>query len=212
MQSNLVEGASLENDLRRSNGYFVELAMEAICMANNSRELLSQAGFSIEHFIDKVLLGLGGELSNSERIHGPVSLLDPSGFGLSNQDIMLVAVSLLRALGRCNYTGAGAYNDESEIELLEARLRALLESPSWRLTKVLRDLNSGLSRSSQPSVIPSTIAELSPSFSPRAYALLLRTIIRQVKTSRSWRITAPLRSWDGERERWKRTLGKKQNV
>ena len=79
---------------------------------------------------------------------------------------------------------------DKEIKDLEAKLRHLLNSPSWKATRWLRELHTRAARVSSnhdPSLA------LERAFEKMRYLEYLRMQINRIKLSRSWRITRPLR-------------------
>ncbi|MBX9941278.1 MAG: glycosyltransferase family 2 protein [Candidatus Obscuribacterales bacterium] len=196
----LLETTTWHNNQKQWAGYYMELAAESIQIAASSQEILKNIGIEKEVFVDSSLLKLGNDLTHTEATRGRIALNAPGGKLTSNQNTLPVAVTLLRTLGRCQQRGGSADSRAREIELLEERVRELLSSPSWRMTKVLRDWNARLQNDT---AIASSIdwekIDWTENLAQQTYAELLRKIIREIKTSRSWRLTAPLRRWKGKR-------------
>ncbi len=116
-------------------------------------------------------------------------------------------------------TSTGRSHNERLIEALEREVQVLLSSRSWRITKLLRDFSSGPTKVSSaaepeskndltdPNSFPDDVGEkpLTATFKEReipvsseddeqlAYIGYLREQIIQIKMSRSWTITRPLR-------------------
>jgi len=72
------------------------------------------------------------------------------------------------------------------ISSLEDSLRSYLSSPSWRLTRFLRDLNS-MFLDRDPELKGPQSEDL------RSYERHLRKLLKRVKASRSWRVSQPFR-------------------
>lgn len=106
-------------------------------------------------------------------------------------------------LGHDAYMRDRVVKNAKSIRALERKLSTMLSSSSWRCTKPLRDLNR-LIGSSTKAV---DIVELAEKKLPdpvlkgldeqRAYMSYLRKVIGAVRCSRSWRVTAPLRMFQG---------------
>jgi glycosyltransferase involved in cell wall biosynthesis len=85
------------------------------------------------------------------------------------------------------------------IESQERELRRYLNSASWRFTKRLRELNSRLrlpdfaERVQTPEIISLPSNSSTSSVDADSYLLYLRKLIRQVRHSKSWQLTAPIR-------------------
>jgi glycosyltransferase involved in cell wall biosynthesis len=88
--------------------------------------------------------------------------------------------------------------NERRIHTMERRLRKLLSSASWRVTRPLRDINRLLAAKRDDEDITSGALEFKSvsTLSPRqqhSYLKYLRKTTLLVLASRSWRITRPLR-------------------
>lgn len=205
LPSKLVETSALSDTRKQWAGHYMELAAESIKIASNSQEVLSHispSSASREVFIDSTLLKLGTDLTSTELKRGRIGLAAPAGAANINQDVMPIAVSLLRTLGRCQQKGGSKEAKAQEIELLEEKVRALLNSRSWRVTKALRDWNANLQLDvTTPGSLNLAEIDWTQNLAQQTYAELLRKIIREIKTSRSWRLTAPLRRWKAEQYR-----------
>lgn len=200
----LIETTTLQDSHKQWAGHYMDLAAESIQIAANSQEILKNIGVEKEVFVDSSLLKLGTDLTKTESTRGRLALNAPGGILGGNQNTLPVAVSLLRTLGRCQQKGT-ADSRAQEIEMLEERVRQLLNSQSWRMTKVLRDWNARMrTDSAAASSIDWEQIDWTENLAQQTYAELLRSLIKEIKTSRSWRLTAPLRRWKGQRSRSQR--------
>ncbi len=114
-----------------------------------------------------------------------------------NNELIIVRKLLfetLGILGRSSYSPGTIYNSRERITALENRLRGLLESPSWRYTKVLRDTNKLLiDNISAEDRIPESLKQIKNIECSRNYEKYLKDTIKRVKTSRSWRVASTIR-------------------
>lgn len=79
-----------------------------------------------------------------------------------------------------------------KIAKMEVKLGTLLNSPSWHATKILRELKA---RTSVAKPESSTVSSLQTTFvDPESYLSYLEAQVQRIKSSRSWRITRPIRN------------------
>lgn len=212
LQSNLVEASNIADNRRQWAGHYLDLAAEAIRIASSSDEVLKRAGLAREVFLDSTMLQLGTDFTARALQQGGIGLTAPAGAKMTNLNILPVAINLLQTLGRCQVKSSSAEAKADEIAMLEEKLRTLLTSQSWRMTKSLRDWNAALQINALRLTEAGPPTDWRENMSQQTYAELLRRLIREIKTSRSWRMTAPLRRLESKRYDRPDGLRKKANV
>ncbi len=85
------------------------------------------------------------------------------------------------------------YKVLSKIEPLEQEIRTLLSSPSWKITKPLRDFKKRFLSSGAPEIIGVDEAAEYEAFDEHDYFLYLASLRTAILSSGSWSITYPLR-------------------
>ncbi len=183
------------------NKYYIEMSSELLDLKEIWRNNLERLDLDIEVLFDQALLFIAEKFAAYENRNGKngVTCLDPEI--VSQQRLQEMNISIMRTLGRCRYSSAHEIEAESRyILMLEEQLRCLLNTFSWKLTKPMREFKALLL--SNKASEGADLANEEVQIDQQEYACYLRDLIRRVKTSRSWRLTAALRSIDGSARRF----------
>ncbi len=183
-------------------------ATDFIKFVRSSGWILDDAGVGRDHFIEAALDSTAYGVSSawqyrfssgaaSTRAIPASATISEQALWESVHDLREVSLYALRMLGERTTVKEPVPNHWPEIERLEQRVTRLLSSRSWIYTKPLRDINKRWSNGAQPLADSAGLADddgLTQVDRQRSYIRYLRKLIAAVLSSRSWRITAPIRA------------------
>lgn len=183
-------------------------ATDTLKMGSKHEALFARLGLSKEEFIDTAVDGIAAEISKMSEVSFQVgtSEIKRALPQVSPEDFRQLAFYALRRAARgvpiadahtCPTVSAHgqAIRLGEQIVALEAEIREMLASPSWRLTKPLRDLNRALSASKFRDSDAVCDTPLSIGDDQTEYLIYLTMLKFAITQSRSWTITGPLRKY-----------------
>jgi glycosyltransferase involved in cell wall biosynthesis len=179
-----------QSDWLAGNKFYIEISSELLDLKRIWKSNLEQMNLDVEALFDQAILLIASKLAAYEHKQGNNALtrLDPEIFNQAKlQDITL---NVMRTLGRSQYSDIA--RNRKIIVALENQLCTLLNTYSWKITRPMRELKAIVrSSGSSRGLMSKDIADVSQ----EEYAHYLRDVIKKVKTSRSWKLTAALRRY-----------------
>jgi len=185
---------------------YVDLTAEILIAARKWEPLIAAHSIDEREFIDGAILKVACQLALAEDSGKLRNSLTGRSRQIADADAAVhLASKLIETLGRCQLKGTTGTGISEQIKILEARARGLLNSPSWRVTKTLRDakyvVSSKLSKVSGHGQVRTADMDLNAvAMSYEVYIPYLEKSISDITSSLSWKLTKPLRLLTSQRE------------
>lgn len=175
---------------------------ELITLSRKSGWFLQAFGHDEKRFLENAISCLAAQLDNSEKQQFR-SASQPKEDEAEQlrvfQELFCHSINLIHRHSTkapdTDPTVKQRMRNEFTIKVLERRLTSLLRSPSWKMTKNLRDLNRLIvdEKFAGPMYSIDSDYETLTNEQQRRYIQWLRRQIASIKTSRSWKLSYPLR-------------------
>lgn len=173
------------------------LASDIVHLSYAMESSLKKMGKSRHKFVRETLYWLSCALSNlidtgelsEKKLHKDQFLRREDMFGL--KEALFHTMLVLAQSGDGEHTPMGALRRELRIRELEADLRRVMDTPSWTLTRSLREINKLIGSGSDEKATEEFNLSLD---AQEEYIQYLRQSIRRVLKSRSWKLTRHFRN------------------
>lgn len=173
------------------------LASDIVHLSYAMESSLKKMGKSRHKFVRETLYWLSCALSNlidtgelsEKKLHKDQFLRREDMFGL--KEALFHTMLALAQSGDGEHTPMGALRRELRIRELEADLRRVMDTPSWTLTRSLREINKLIGSGGNEKATEEFNLSLD---AQEEYIQYLRQSIRRVLKSRSWKLTRHFRN------------------
>lgn len=173
------------------------LASDIVHLSYAMESSLKKMGKSRHKFVRETLYWLSCALSNlidtgelsEKKLHKDQFLRREDMFGL--KEALFHTMLVLAQSGDGEHTPMGALRRELRIRELEADLRRVMDTPSWTLTRSLREINKLIGSGGDEKATEEFNLSLD---AQEEYIQYLRQSIRRVLKSRSWKLTRHFRN------------------
>lgn len=173
------------------------LASDIVHLSYAMESSLKKIGKSRHKFVRETLYWLSCALSNlidtgelsEKKLHNDQFLRREDMFGL--KEALFHTMLVLAQSGDGEDTPMGALRRELRIRELEADLRRVMNTPSWTLTRSLREINKLIGSGGDEKATEEFTLSLD---AQEEYIQYLRQSIRRVLKSRSWKLTRHFRT------------------
>jgi glycosyltransferase involved in cell wall biosynthesis len=186
-----------------TNQKYLLYASDLLRLGRKYKRFLWEAGGTQAQFNDQVIVGVAAELNaRGDQFRSNLLNMDPEYFcefdeyvgkgSCHSVPVGLLELALQALLRVPEARQPQSLDRRAVIYQLESTLENYLSSPSWKITRFLRELNKTLLVEDDDESLDTEVD------SQIEYERYLRMQVLKVKRSRSWKITAPLRmakSW-----------------